>query len=310
MALREIISQLVESTDKDNAEIHRFLNEGGIKCSKRTIRRYANPIRHRYAKPDSAPRILLFDVETAPMECYMWSLWQKYVGPEAVKKDISLLSWSAKWLFEPEILSKAVTVDEASNREDASIVKDIWNLLDEADIVVAHNGLKFDNRVLNTRFMMNGLTPPMPYRTIDTLRVAKRNFQLSSYKLDYINKMFNLTPKRETNFDLWIRCVTGDSEALAEMEEYNRIDVIALEECYLHIRPWIKGHPNWALFVDTDTEVCTNCGSQELTWRGRYFTPAGRYKAFRCQSCGAIGRSRYSDLTKEDREKIHLSVSS
>lgn len=307
MSLKQMIENLVDSTDKTNAQIHDFLNEAGIECSRRTVRRYANPVRHKNEEhPSAIPRILLFDVETAPMEVYMWSLWQKYVGTEAVIKDISMLSWAAKWLFESEIMSQSVTPDEATNREDGSIIQGVWNLMDEADIVVAHNGIKFDNRVLNTRFMMNGLNPPMPFRSIDTLRVARRNFQLSSYKLDYINKMFDLTPKKETDFSLWIRSVTGEQKAIDEMEAYNRVDVVALEECYLTIRPWIKNHPAWGLFVDTDKDVCRNCGSENLSWRGQYITPGGRFKAFRCLGCGAIGRSRHSDLTKEDRERIHM----
>lgn len=309
MALRHIIEELVRTTEKSNRQIYDFLREGGIECSRRTIRRYANPIRYeREQQPSAIPKILLFDVETAPMEIYAWSLWEKFRSPTMVIKDVSLLSWSAKWLFESEIMGMHVSADEATNREDGSIIQPIWDLMDKADIVVAHNGIKFDNRVLNTRFMINGLNPPMAYRTVDTYRVAKRNFQLSSYKLDFINKMLGLTPKRETDFSLWQRCVTGDTQALNDMLEYNRIDVVALEECYLTIRPWIKGHPNWALFVDTTEEHCANCGSTNLSWKGRYFTPAGRYRAFRCLGCGAIGRSRYSDLTKEDRERIHMSA--
>ena len=87
-------------------------------------------------------------------------------------------------------------------------------------------------------------------------------------------------------------------------------DVVVTEELYLTLRPWMKGHPNYALFIDTDSTICTNCGSSNLSWGGFYYTPAGKYKAFRCNSCGAVGRSRFSDLTKEAKRKLLLSIAS
>jgi hypothetical protein len=252
-------------------------------------------------KEDSA-RILLFDIETAPMEVFVWSLANNnWITPEKVIKDWSILSWSAKWLFEPDVISQKVSGEEAIERKDSSVVGELWSLLDEANIVIAHNGARFDVRKVNARFALNGLTPPLPYRIIDTLRVARSQFALSSYKLDYINKLFGLQQKKHTTMDLWKRCVNGDEEALSEMDEYCKTDVMVLEELYLQIRPWIKGHPNVGLYIDTDKDVCTNCGNENLEWGGYYYTPAGKYRAFRCTKCGAIGRSKSSETTVDTR---------
>jgi hypothetical protein len=107
---------------------------------------------------------------------------------------------------------------------------------------------------------------------------------------------------------LWDKCVHHDERALKKMLAYNKRDVVVLEELYLKIRPWIKGHPNLALYIDTDRTICTNCMNDELEWGGFYTTPSGRYKAFRCNKCGAIGRNRSSDLTKEERDQLMLSI--
>lgn len=252
-------------------------------------------------KEDSA-RILLFDVETAPMEVYTWTLMNVgYISPDNVIKDWSILTWSAKWLFEPDVKSQRVSGEEAVNRQDASIVGELWTLLDEANIVIAHNGNRFDVRKINARFALNGLTPPMPYRVIDTLTTARQQFALSSYKLDYINKLFGLQKKDHPGWDVWRRCVNGDEEALLEMDEYCKRDVNVLEELYLQIRPWIKGHPNVALYQDTEGSACTNCGNEDLKWGGYYFTPAGKYRAFRCAKCGAIGRHKSSESKVDSR---------
>ena len=310
MEYKDRIHYLAEHTHLKNSEIARKLG-----CSKRTVRRHIGKWTDRVqmkmghdpsvvAKEDSA-RILLFDIESAPMEVYVWQLFKNnYINPDNVIKDWSVLTWSAKWLFEPNVMSAKVSGQEAIDREDKSTVKKLWHLLDEANIIIAHNGARFDVRKMNARFALNGLTPPLPYRIIDTLKVARQQFAFSSYKLDYINKLFGLSEKSHPGWDVWKRCVHGDEEALREMNEYCDRDVMILEELYLQIRPWIKGHPNMGLYIDTDEKVCTHCGNENLTWGGAYTTGVGAYAAFRCNKCGAIGRSRTSALTQEDRKNL------
>ena len=181
--------------------------------------------------------------------------------------------------------------------------------MDEADIVIAHNGLQFDNKIANARFLKAGMAPPMPYRTVDTLRATKRVFKFPSFSLNELNTELGLGNKMETGgMDLWRQCVNHDKDALNRMLEYNKMDTLILEELYLKVRPWLKGHPNVALYINTDEQACTNCGNEDLQWGGYYYTPAGKYKSFRCNGCGAIGRSRLSDLDKETRAKLMLSV--
>jgi len=257
----------------------------------------------------SMPKILIFDIETTPMEVYVWKLWKNVISPDMVIKDRSMLSWSAKWLFDDHIMGQRVAAQEARDRTDLSILSDLWYLLNDADIVVAHNGNSFDVKISNARFAVAGLFPPMPYKVIDTLTHSKRVFGFPSYKLDCLNSYFNLDLKMDhEGMDLWKACVNGSEKALDTMLKYNKRDVTILEELYLKIRPWMKGHVNVGLYIDTDETLCTNCGNDDLTWGGYYFTPAGKYKAFRCDKCGAIGRSRISDLDKETRARLLLSV--
>jgi hypothetical protein len=312
------IKELAETTKLTNAQIARKVG-----CSKRTVRRHAGPYAERLKKffgitPEDlkkeGAKILLFDIETSPMEAFIWDLKQHgWIPPMMIKKPWAILTWSAKWLFEPEVMNGIVQPEEAVERQDGSIMQGLWDLLDEAHIVIAHNGARFDVRRMNTRYAVNGLGPPMPYRVVDTLRVARRQFDLPSYKIDFINDLFGLETKKgnEEGMDLWKKCVGtfGFAEikpALERMSYYCDNDVRILEELYVQIRPWIKGHPNLGLYIDTNGESCTNCGNTQLDWRGKYYTPAGRYLAFRCQSCGAVGRSRTTDIDKEERQRIVL----
>ena len=314
---RERIKELAENTKLTNAQIARKLG-----CSKRTVRRHAGPYAERLQKffgitpedvKQEGAKILLFDIETAPLEVFVWQLKQHgWISPESIIKDWSILTWSAKWLFNDQMYSARVAPEEAHQRKDESIIHGLWNLLDEAHIVIAHNGARFDVRRMNARFALNGLNPPLPYRVIDTLRVTRRQFDFASYKLDYVNGLFGLDQKDHPGYGVWKDAVNYDPEvsdaALNQMTEYCDNDVRILEELYVQIRPWIKGHPNMGLYINTDGMACTNCGNTHLDWRGKYFTPAGRFLAFRCHTCGAVGRSRTTDIDKEERKKICVGV--
>ena len=275
-------------------------------CSGRTARRAKHRARKNKYNP-IAPKILVFDIETTPMEVLVWGLYKQRIPPDNVIKEWSVLSWAGKWLFESKVMSNIATPDEAKNREDGRIVKSIWDLLNEADIVIAHNAKRFDVRRLNARFIVNGLQPPLPYQVIDTLKETQKLFAFSSHKLDAINRVLGLTQKIDVDYNLWKQCIAGDELALKRMERYNRQDVIALEELYAKIRPWIKSHPNLGLYYDIPTTVCPNCGSQDITWEGYYYTPMGRYETYRC-SCGAIGRSRVTDIDKDQRKLLGSSI--
>ena len=261
--------------------------------SAHSIRLKANSIDDEgYASP---PQILLLDIETLPMEVYVWGLkYNDYISPDNIIKDWSLACWSAKWLFDPAIESHSVTPEEAINRNDDSIVVRIWELLDRADIVITQNGKKFDLPKLNARFLKAGLPPPMYYQVIDTKEVLQKTFGLSSNKLDYATQFLGIDGKDDMEFQDWINCLQGGKagqKALTKMRMYNEKDVLIMEELYVRIRPWIKGHPNLNLYSIGKTNVCPNCGDIHLIWSGTYKTGAGLYRAFRCSRCGAIGRS-------------------
>jgi RNase P subunit RPR2 len=250
------------------------------------------------------PNILIFDLETSPISAWVWNMWKQNIQPTHIVSDWFCLTWSAKWLFEPEIYSGKITPDEVKKQDDSRIIKEIWHFIDQADVIIAHNCKKFDEKRLKTRFLLNGLNQPMPYQVIDTLEVAKKQFAFSHNRLDYINKLLGVGRKLETSFELWTNCMAGDQESLDKMEEYNKQDVGILEETYVKLRPYIKSHPNLGLFVDADSAICPTCGSIDLSWKGTYTTTVNKYSSFRCNSCGSIGRSRNTELTKQQKTNV------
>lgn len=249
-------------------------------------------------KPLHTPKILLFDIETAPMKAFVWERWKQNIALNETISEWFILCWSAKWLYSNEVMGESVTKEEVANEDDSRIVKDLWKLFDEADIVVAHNGNRFDIPKVNSRFVIHGLTPPSSYFKVDTCNVAKYTFGFSSNKLDALASYFGVPNKLETSFELWKDCLNGSEEALKYMLEYNKKDVEILEQVYLRLRPFIKGHPNIQNLVDK--VCCCKCGSEKLErLEGKYYyTSVSKFQLYRCRECGAVVRGRKNLASK------------
>ncbi len=61
------------------------------------------------------------------------------------------------------------------------LIRSMMALFEEADIVVAHNGDKFDIKWIMGRALLLGMPPPAPFRTVDTLKICRSRFRLTSY---------------------------------------------------------------------------------------------------------------------------------
>jgi DNA polymerase elongation subunit (family B) len=223
-------------------------------------------------------KVLLFDIETSPMRSYTWSCWKQNIGTNQIISDWFILTWSAKWLFEDEVLSDKLTGEESLKENDERITKTLFDLIDEADVTISHNGDKFDIRRINTRFLIHGLGTPSSYINIDTLKHARKQFSISSNRLDYLGQFLGIGRKIDTGgFELWSRCMKGEDEALKEMQEYCDQDVKLLEDVYLTLRPYIKPHPNLGLYINDDIKRCPTCGSDKIRPIGDYYTTVSIY---------------------------------
>jgi DNA polymerase elongation subunit (family B) len=265
---------------------------------------YDNHVRHK--EVSSPVKILLVDIETAPLEVYCWQLFDQNIALNQIIKDISVLSWSAKWYGEKEVMYQDVR-GQKNLRDDKKILKDLWKLLDEADIVLGQNSDRFDIPLLNARFLDNGFPPPSSFRKLDTLKIAKRNFKFTSNKLEYTTGKFCLTKKlihkKFPGFLLWAECLKGNLEAFEEMEIYNKTDVTSLEEYYNKLKPWDKSI-NFNSYNDDLKNYCS-CGSSDFVKLKKFATTnLGRYELFRCKSCGRTQQGRDNLLDKEKRKAM------
>ena len=246
------------------------------------------------------PNILLLDIETLPLELFSWNVGKAFVSHDNIIKEWSVLSWAGKWLLDDEVFGEVCTPQEAIDRDDVRILRELWHVMDKADVIIAHNGRRFDIRKINARFIAHGFVPPSPYDVVDTYKDIRGVAAFTSFKQDYLTKFFGLNEKLDTNFDLWKRCSNGDQEALDEMFTYNKQDIAGLEDLYLEFRAWFKKHPSLNLFYgDMQDGRCPRCGStdtEQLTGK-YYYTMAGRYKTHRCNDCGGLSRKGATTVT-------------
>ena len=147
-------------------------------------------------------------------------------------------------------------------------------MLDKADIVVAHNGKKFDLPVIIGRGVVHGYKPPSPYFVVDTVEVARKELRLVSNSLANLCEELKLplksSHKKYPGFDLWVECLKGTDDAWKELKEYNIADVVSLEALYLRLLPYMKSHPNITRTAFLEEMYCPKCGSAHLQWRGYY----------------------------------------
>jgi len=185
----------------------------------------------------------------------------------------------------------------------------MWALLDEADAVVHFNGTRFDIPTLNREFVKLGMPLPSPYHQIDLYRVVRSTFKFASNKLDWVCQELGLGSKvHNKGMSLWHECINGDSKAWKTMRKYNIQDVKLLPKLYKRLLPWIRVHPNHALYKDTQRPVCTNCGSHHVVKRGTVTTQTMMYDRYSCTNCGKWLRGRTNILDADKKASILVGV--
>lgn len=280
-----------------------------LNIKKKSVQRYIQQYR-LWSKNDvdCQMKILLFDIETAPSMAYVWNMWNENTNRDKLIKDGYIICYAAKWLGSDNIMIDALPFyeDYNSNREyDYNVVNSLYNLIDEADVVIAHNGDRFDIPMLKTRLLFHGFKPFSHTKQIDTLKIAKSTFKFPSNRLDSIGDYLKIGRKVEhSGFSLWAKCLDGDLKAWDKMIEYNEGDVELLEKIYLQMRSWDKRHPNISVMMNG--QRCNVCGSDDLIQRNYTWTNLSVFESYQCQKCGHWNRGRTNVKTKEQMKNTLL----
>ena len=256
------------------------------------------------------PKILVLDIETAPMLVYVFELKDQNISLGQIHRDWHVMAWSAKWFGKPRNSLVYRDIRNAKKYgDDKAILKELWSLLDEADFVITQNGKNFDAPRLNARFITHGMKPPSPYKHLDTYQIIKRTAKFTSSKLEYVTDKLctrykKLSHKRFPGFSLWKECLAGNKRAWDEMKIYNIHDVLSTEELYTKIQAWDNSRVNFNVY-SPDTSYRCNCGSTDIQFRGFFYTDTKKFRRFMCKTCGKWSVGKKNLLPKE-KQRILL----
>ena len=179
-------------------------------------------------------RILIYDIETSPnIGCFWRAGYKLNITPGQITKERAIICVSYKWLGEDQVYNLAWD----KNQDDKFLIEQFVEVLNEADLIVAHNGDRFDIKWLKTRALFHRI-PMLPnYKSFDTLKVAKSKLNFNSNRLDYIAKFLGHEGKNSTSIDLWLDIMFKKCKiAMNTMLEYCDEDVRQLEKVYNELR--------------------------------------------------------------------------
>ena len=234
-------------------------------------------------------KILYVDIETAPNISYIWGKYEQ--NSLAFLRESYLMCVAYKWEGQKTQVKALPDFPayQQTPHDDRELTQLLYDLFDEADIIIAHNGDQFDIKYANGRFLVHKLHPPNSYRTVDTLKIARQTFKLNSNKLDDLGTTLGIGSKVETGgFKLWLGCLDGDMKSWDKMKKYNKQDVDLLYSVYHRLKGWKKGHPSITLDIEeTERPQCSTCGSLHVQKGGYEFKAGGKSQRWKCQDCGA-----------------------
>ena len=254
------------------------------------------------------PRILIYDIETSAIVAHVWGIWQ--TNAVRVVEDWDIICFAYKWYGEKKthFVAQWDFKDFKPNvRNDKQVVQKLWELFNEADVVIAHNGNSFDQKKSQARMMVHKMPPPAPYKQIDTKLEVKRVSAHTSNSLSALAKSLELDPKDDAGgYDTWINSMAGDKKAQRHFKKYNLQDVDTLEQLYEQVRPWMKTHPQMNVMTDRPT-ACPKCGTPDLMIKCMKYqsTNGNRYQYYRCKSCGGMAKSRVPEESHQRMQYVN-----
>lgn len=239
----------------------------------------------KYLQLDMKPvKRLFFDIETSPMIVYTWRTgYQLTIPTDNIIQDWKIICISYGWEEDDEV--HTLTWDE--NLDDKQMLIEFIEIANKADELVAHNGDRFDISKIRTRCIKHRIPMFPNYRTLDTLKKAKSGFKFDSNRLDYIAKYLGVAAKlQHEGFNMWVKCLQGDKEALTDMVKYCEMDIIVLQDVFAVMQNYIKHNMHNGVINGTFKYACPNCGGETPTYLKANITATGTYKRLmQCNNC-------------------------
>lgn len=251
------------------------------------LRRHVSRIFQEEMDKEDSPVVkrLFWDIETSPNLVYSWRIgYNLSLQPHDIVKERAIISIAYKWEHEDEV--HVLTWDE--NQCDKKMLEEFVEVLHSADESVAHNGKRFDEKWLRTRCIYHRILTFPRYKSLDTLLKAKQGFNFNSNKLDYIAKYLGVGAKlQHEGFEMWRKIIEDkDPEALEAMCQYNKIDVIVLQDVYQALKSYVNPETHEGVILGKGKHTCPYCGGEESELLKNTVTTKGTIqRVMECNGC-------------------------
>lgn len=228
-------------------------------------------------------KITALDIETMPAICYTYDLFRPFISHKQIIEPSRISCFSYQVYGEKRVHF----VSEFHDGRD-TLMKELWRVLDESDVLIGYNSAGFDYPWILGELMAEGYTKPAPLKHIDLYQTMKRNNRFLSRKLDYVSERLLGDKKIDVNtMTLAIECASSDPEvaakAWAKMKRYSIKDTRLIFPLFERVKSYVKmPHP-----VEEGDDKCHSCGSEDLQKRGFHVTRTAQYQRFRCNPCGS-----------------------
>lgn len=259
-------------------------------------------------------RRLLFDIETSPNLVTSWRVGYKLqIDYSNIIKERAIICICWKWEDEEKIYSLTWDKDQCDKAMLQKFVKE----LQKADEVVGHNSDKFDEKWIRTRCIYHDIPALPKYKSIDTLKIARKGFNFNSNRLNYIGQFLGVGQKIKTEFDLWKRiCLERDNKALKAMVEYCKQDVNLLEQVFKKLQRYAEPTTHKAVALGGERWECPHCASEEVRITTTKYSRVGvATTQMNCKECkryyniSASVRGQYElHKLKEEKKKLGLII--
>lgn len=229
------------------------------------------------------PRILHWDIESTALNASFGTILcigYKFHGDKEKVKVPSILDFPHKHML-----------------DDRKLVAHFAEVYEQCDYHTGWYSERFDLPMIRSKMVEYGMKPLPPKPQLDLWKWARKNGKLHSNRLAAWQE-FLKTPNAKTPIDFlaWRHAALGNKSAMKDVIHHCHCDVLALEDIFKRIRPWLDNEPNRGMFTG-EHDNCPTCGADALQRRGVQVTALRTFQRYQCLGCGRWTRSTRSIAT-------------
>lgn len=240
---------------------------------------------------DGRVGILLFDIETLPIQGLSFSRWQTNITPKWSTADSSVICIAYRWLHGGS--TKCIHIGEEPDRyrdnpyDDQGVIMEFDEVMKQADFVVAHNGNGFDVPILAGRRLVHGLDP-VNVNSLDTLPMVRGCGRMPRGNgLSAVADSLGVAQKIVSENGWWFDIATKScTKSLKKMVHYCKRDVDVLHDVFNIVYPRTnKILPHMGRYLGNSGTCCDRCGSEDYKPAGKKMKNVHAYHLYTCTQC-------------------------